>query len=215
MSCQIHATRSARDSGGKNYRPVATVTPRTQKTPCRGLGKGDLCDFIAKNHSRDHDRKAKGGLKENRGKRLAEKEESQRRRGRVRQCFTCSRLQPLFRQSGSLLSLYFYTVRRNTSSAIHFIFIPTPGKQFAFCQFYPFLSFLHMPLHFLNENILATSTMELRRPKHDTGCIQNRRTLFSYIRFLTVSLSLHRVLVCLSDFQQQSPPLDRIQIFAI
>lgn len=98
-------------------------------------------------------------------------------------------------------------MRRNTSSAIHFIFILTPGKQFAFCQFYLFLSFLHMPLHFLNENILAMSTVELRRPKHDTGCIQNRSTLFSYIRFLTVSLSLHRVLVCLSDFQQQSPLL--------
>lgn len=41
-----------------------------------------------------------------------------------------------------------------------------------------------MPLHFLNENILAMSTLALHRPKHDTGCIQNRRTLFHISGFL-------------------------------
>ncbi len=33
------------------------------------------------------------------------------------------------RQFGSLLSLYFYKASRNTSSAIHFISIPTPASH--------------------------------------------------------------------------------------
>lgn len=37
MPCQIHATRSARDSRGMNYRSVARVTSRTHNTPCHGL----------------------------------------------------------------------------------------------------------------------------------------------------------------------------------
>lgn len=111
-------------------------------------------------------------------------------RGREGQRFTCSHLLRRFRQSGSLLSLYFYTVSRNTSSAFHFISIPTPGEQFAFCRFYLFFSFLLMPLHFLNDNKLAISTLEMHRPEHDAGCIQNRGTIFSCIEFLTVSLSL-------------------------
>lgn len=31
-----------------------------------------------------------------------------------------------------------------------------------------------MPPHFLNDNILAISTLELHRPERDAGCIQNR-----------------------------------------
>lgn len=53
-------------------------------------------------------------------------------RGRGRETsrgFACSDLQRCFRQFGSLLSLYFYKVSRNTSSAIHFISIPTPASH--------------------------------------------------------------------------------------
>lgn len=38
-------------------------------------------------------------------------------------------------------------------------------KSFAFCQFYLFLSFLHMPLHFLNDNAVAIS-WAVHRPVH-------------------------------------------------
>lgn len=65
MLCQIHATRSIRDSRGKNYRSVATVTPRMQKTPCRGSKKnGDLWDLILKNRSSDEGKGGReGGVK--------------------------------------------------------------------------------------------------------------------------------------------------------
>lgn len=69
------------------------------------------------------------------GKRERKKKDSDtvgRKRERGRQWetwrgFTHSNLQQCFRQSGSLLSLYFYKASRNTSSAIHFISIPTPA----------------------------------------------------------------------------------------
>ena len=53
MSCQIHATRSVRDSRGKNYCPVATVTPRMLKTPCRGLKHFWFVGFHFENHRGD------------------------------------------------------------------------------------------------------------------------------------------------------------------
>ena len=53
-----------------------------------------------------------------------EEEEGESRRG-----FTSSNLQQCFRQFRSFLSLYFYKESRNTSSAIHFISIPTPASH--------------------------------------------------------------------------------------
>lgn len=45
-------------------------------------------------------------------------------------------------------------------------------KSFAFCQFYLFLSFLRMPLHFLNDNAVEIS-LAVHRPGHSVTCIQN------------------------------------------
>lgn len=51
------------------------------------------------------------------------------KRRETRRGFAYSNLQRRFRQSGSLLSMYFYKASRNTSSAIHFISIPTPASH--------------------------------------------------------------------------------------
>lgn len=51
------------------------------------------------------------------------------KRRQTRRSHTNSNLQQCFRQFGSLLSLYFYKASRNTSSAIHFISIPTPASH--------------------------------------------------------------------------------------
>lgn len=125
MSCQIHATRSVQDSRGMNYCPVAMATPCMQKTPCCGLKNGDLWDFIFKTISATREER-----EENvkwREKRLQwEKAGGRREAGWG---FARSNLQQCFRQFGSLLSPHFYKVSRNTSSAIHFISIPTPASH--------------------------------------------------------------------------------------
>ena len=117
----------------------------------------------------------KEGAKESRLRYSEEEKKREEKGGRTRQGFTRSNLQQCFRQFGSLLTLYFYKASRNTSSAIHFNSIPTPARPFAFCQFYLSLSFLRMPLHFLNDNTLAISTLTWNGPEHNTACIQRRR----------------------------------------
>lgn len=54
-------------------------------------------------------------------------------------------------------------------------------KSFAFCQFYLFLSFLHMPLHSLNDNAVAISSA-VHRPVHSVTCIQSCETANSLLQ---------------------------------
>ena len=128
------------DSRGMNYCPVATVTPRMQKTPRRGLKNGDLWDLISKNHSSDRGAvvRSERVKKDWQGKNERKKRDSdtvrrkwggKKKRGNRRRGLTSSNLQQCFRQFRSLLSLYSYKECRNTSSAIHFISIPTPASH--------------------------------------------------------------------------------------
>lgn len=70
------------------------------------------------------------GYKRKRKKRDSDPVREKRGRWReTRRGFSRSNLQQCFRQFGPLLSLYFYKASRNTSSAIHFISIPTPASH--------------------------------------------------------------------------------------
>lgn len=99
-------------------------------------------------------------------------------------------------------------------------------KSFAFCQFYLFLSFLHMPLHFLNDNAVAISSA-VHRPVRSVTCIQSCQTANSLLqtcRFFFHFFSPQKsfspsptVPLLLSGFHQQpTPPQspDQIQILA-
>lgn len=60
-------------------------------------------------------------------------------------------------------------------------------KSFAFCQFCLFLSFLHVPLHFLNDNAVAIS-LAIHRPGLNITLIQsweNGKSLLQTCRFLS------------------------------
>lgn len=61
-------------------------------------------------------------------------------------------------------------------------------KPFAFCQFYLSLSFLHVPLHFLNDNILAISTLARHWPGHNATCIQRRGNIVGFSKCSLFSL---------------------------
>lgn len=98
-------------------------------------------------------------------------EEVERRR-EMRQGLTCSDWQPCFSQFGSLPPLCFCEGSRNTSSAIHLISIPTPASHLHSVSFCLFLSFLRMPLHFLNDNAVAIS-LAIHSPGHNVTCIQS------------------------------------------
>lgn len=91
----------------------------------------------------------------------------------MRQGLTRSDWQPRFSQFGSLLPLCFCEGSRNTSSAIHFISIPTPASHLHSVSFTSSFSFLHMPLHFLNDNAV-TFSLAVHRPGHNATCIQSR-----------------------------------------
>lgn len=164
VSCQIHATRSIWDSRGKNYCPVATVTSHMQKTPCCGWKKWWFVRFDFEKPfqwwegGREEGWCGSEGQKWKKESQIHSEEEGEK----TRQGLTRRNWQQCFRQFGSLLSLYFYTESRNTSSAIHFISIPTPANHLHSVSFASppcLLSFLRMPLHFLNDNILAISTL--------------------------------------------------------
>lgn len=92
----------------------------------------------------------RGGQKEGhkREKRLRTgRKEGGRRRG-TRQGLTRSDWQPCFLQFGSLLPLCFCEGSRNTSSAIHFISIPTPASHLHSVSFTS--SFLFSTCHYIS-----------------------------------------------------------------
>lgn len=184
MSCQINATQSAPDSRGMNYCPVATVTSHMQKTHCRGLKNGDLWDFVSETIPMT--REKQGGIngekkdwqRRREGKKetlkYSEEKEEEQDWDETRQGFTRSNLKQSFRQFGSLLSLYFYKASRNTSSAIHFISIPTPASHlhsvsftspfhFSTCHY---ISWMITYWQFLHWHSLGQD--------HNTTCIQSR-----------------------------------------
>lgn len=86
-------------------------------------------------------------------------------------------------------------------------------KSFAFCQFYLFLSFLRMPLHFLNDNAVAIS-LAVHRPGHSVTCIQNCKsgksllqTCWFFLLFFQKSFSPSpTVPLLLSGFHQRPTP---------
>lgn len=218
MSCQMHATRSVRDSRGMNYCPVATVTPRMQKTPCRGLKNGDLWDFILK--TIPVTRRGEGGLKERKKidsererekKRLRYSEKKARgRRRETRRCFTRNNLQQCFRQFGLLLSLYFYKASRNTSSAIHFISIPTPASYLHFVSFTP--PFHFSACHYISWMITYWQFLHWHSTDQDTTLPASKEG-GKWWAFFQSSLSFSffspppQVPVLLSGFHRQPPNL--------
>lgn len=98
-------------------------------------------------------------------------------------------------------------------------------KSFAFCQFYLFLSFLRMPLHFLNDNSVAIS-LAVHRPGHSVTCVQgceNDKSLLQTCWFFFLFFPPQKsfspsptVPLLLSGFPHDLPPQspDQIQIFA-
>lgn len=142
-----------------------------------------------------------------------------RRRGR-RQGFTRSNLQQCFRQFGSLLSLYFYKESRNTSSAIHFISIPTPAS---YLHSVSFTSPFHFSVcHYISWMITYWQFLRWHRTGQDATPPASKAggkwwafspilSFFLFLRPSTLSPS-----PALGFPPTTSPqPLDQIQIFAI
>lgn len=221
MSCQIHATRSVQDSRGMNYCPVAMVTPCMQKTPCCGLKNGDLWDFISKAFSVTAVEK-EGGKRENWLWKERKKRDSDAVRGRRRETrrgFARSNLQLCFRQFGSLLSLYFYKVSRNTSSAIHFISIPTPASHLHSVSFTSLFHF--SACHYISWMITYWQFLHWQSTGQDTTLPASKTggkwwAFFQYCLSFSFFTSPLWVPILLSYYHDTPPPpLDQIQIVAI
>lgn len=176
---QLLYIKFVQDTSGMNYHLVATVTPLMQETP-RCVLKEMMILFliffffviwfwktIPVMMGRREIRRAQEGEKIERKGGTKKKEG---RRG-MRQGLTRSDWQPRFSQFGSLLPLCFCEGSRNTSSAIHFISIPTPASHLHSVSFTSSFSFLHVPLHFLNDNGV---TFSLAVHRHNATCIQSR-----------------------------------------
>lgn len=143
----------------------------------------------------------------------------------MRQGLTRSVWQPRFSQFGSLLPLCFCEGSRNTSSAIHFISIPTPASHLHSVSFTSSFSFLHVPLHFLNDNAVTFSSA-VHRPGHNVTCIQSREKWKVFVRNMLIfpffppdilqpfTLSPTSSLRFPPATYPPQPP-DQIQIFAI
>lgn len=121
---------------GMNYHLVATVTPLMQKKNHAAFWKMMILWF-------DFDKPShwwRGGEKEKdtRGRKDWENEMG----------LTRSDWQPCFSQFGSLLPLCFCEGSRNTSSAIHFISIPTPASHLHSVSFTS--SFLFSACHYIS-----------------------------------------------------------------
>lgn len=157
------------ETAGVNYCPVATVTPRMQKTPCHGLENGDLWDFISRK-TIPVTRGREGWEKERKkidSERVRERKETQiatvgekreedgEKRGKASLAAICS---------SALDNLGHFCHCISISEQKHLIchsfhFHSNTCKPFAFCQFYLSFSFFRMPLHFLNDNVLAISAL--------------------------------------------------------
>lgn len=103
----------------------------------------------------------------------------------MRQGLSCRDWQPRFSQFGSLLPLCFCEGSRNTSSAIHFISIPTPASHLHSVSFTSFFSFLHVPLHFLNDNGVTLS-LAVHRPGHNASCSQSMEKWKVFVRNMLI-----------------------------
>lgn len=221
-----------RDSGGMNYHPVATVTPRMQKPPCRDSG-GEKREREKKKRwfvRFDSEKplewwvEGEGGRKwivEERkedwlGKRARKKRGwGQRRREEKKKnpdgAWLAAIRRQCFRQFGSLLSLYFYTQSRNTSSAIHFISIPTPASHLHSVSF---ASPFHVSAcHYISWMITLWQFLRWHSPVQDTtppaskaewgeGEKKNGKpSVFS--RFVSFFIPSPQVPTRLSNFHQQ------------
>lgn len=134
----------------------------------------------------------------------------------MRRGLTRSDWQPRSSQFGSLLPLCFCEGSRNTSSAIHFISIPTPASHLHSVSFTSSFSFLRVPLHFLNDNAV-TFSLAVHRPGHNATCIQSREKWKVFVRnmlifpffFPQTSFSPSAsVPLLLSGFHQRPTPLN-------
>lgn len=216
------------DSRGMNYCPVATVTPRMQKTPRRGLKNGDLWDLISKNHSSDRgagvrserekrDWQGKSERKKRDSDTVRRKWEEEEEEGESRRGFTSSNLQQCFRQFRSLLSLYFYKESRNTSSAIHFISIPTPASHLHSVSCTSHFHF--SACHYISWMITYWQFLHWHRMGQDTTLPASKaggRWGAFFQPRLSFSFSLRSSTLTPSPPLRFHPPqtLDQIQIFA-
>lgn len=103
---------------------------------------------------------------------------------------------------------------RNTSSAIHFISIPTPASHLHSVSFTSSSSFRSAPLHFLNDNALTLS-LAVHRPGHNVTCIQSGGKWQVFVTNMSFSSAPHpqshiSSQVSTSNLPPQSP--DQIQI---
>lgn len=132
----------------------------------------------------------------------------------MRQGLTCSNWQQCFRQFGSLLSLYFYKESRNTSSAIHFISIPTPSSHLHSVSFAS--TFHFSTCHYISWMITYWQFLHWHSTDQDMTPPASKAGRFPPPQNLLFS-SFSSSLTVKSQFQPVTPPqtLDQIQIFAL
>lgn len=187
--------------------------------------KWRFCDLIWKKRKSIQVMKRRREIEgHKRKKKIERKRKEKERRGEMRQGLTCSDWQPRFSQFGSLLPLCFCEGSRNTSSAIHFISIPTPASHLHSVSFAS--SFLFSTCHYISWMITQWqfhwpfTGLDSTLPSSKAGKIASlcyKHADFSL--FFPFSLppavqpqSHFSSWVSTSDLPPQSP--DQIQIFA-
>lgn len=173
--------------GGMNYCLVATVTPLRLKNTTPRFEKWWFCGFILKNHPSDEKEERRRRVQE--GEKTEKRKGGKRRRG-TRQGLTGGDWQPCFSQFGSLLLLCFCGGSRNTSSAIHFISIPTPASHLHSVSFTS--SVLFSACRYISWMITQWQfSLAVHGPGHSATCIQScerGKSLLQTCRFLSLSL---------------------------